>query len=397
MGHLLENLLHFGRLLRRLGVDAGPSSMLLAVEALRSVQIGRRRQVQSTLRAVLVRRAEDLPAFDAAFRAFWRAPGRGKTELDLRALGEDARFGEPHVELASLGGDDAGAAEVAERVERIELRTYSGVEALRQKDFGEMTAEELAEAALLLQRLAWRPAERRSRRWRAGEGGAVDLRRLVRESLRREEPAALPRRSRKRRRRPLVLLCDVSGSMERYSRMLLQLSYSLTSGLERVEAFLFATRLTRITRDLQRRRLDLARLSTRVPDWSGGTRIGEALHAFHVEWARRALTRGPVVLLVSDGWDRGDPAQLRREMARLQRSCHRLIWLNPLLGSPEYEPLTRGMQAALPYVDDFLPAHNLASLEDLADRLNDLEGGLNRWSSKPSTHSPRTLRKSTIH
>ncbi len=397
MGHLLENLLHFGRLLRRLGMDSGPSSMLLAAEALGRVEIGRRREVQSALRAVLVRRAEDLPAFDAAFRAFWRAPGRGKTLLDLRALGEDARFGEPHVELASLSGDDGGTGEAAERVERIELRTYSGVEALREMDFGEMTAEELAQAALLLQKLSWRPAERRSRRWRPGEGRSVDLRRLVRESLRREEPAALPRRSRKRRRRPLVLLCDVSGSMERYSRMLLRLAYSLTSGLERVEAFLFATRLTRITHDLQRRRLDLARLSTRVPDWSGGTRIGEALHAFHVEWARRALTRGPVVLLVSDGWDRGDPDGLRREMARLQRSCHRLIWLNPLLGSPAYEPLTRGMQAALPYVDDFLPVHNLASLEDLADRLNHLEGEPKIWNSRLSTHSPQTPRQSTIH
>lgn len=169
-----------------------------------------------------------------------------------------------------------------------------------------------------------------------------------------------------------MLLGDVS--MERYSRMLLHFIHSLAGAPARVDVFLFATRLTRITREIARRGPDetLLQVPRRVPDWGGGTRIGEALRTFNIRWARRVLTHGPVVLLISDGWDRGDPDVLGPEMARLQRSCHRLIWLNPLLGSAEYQPLTRGMQAALPFVDDFLPVHNLVSLEALAHHLNTL-------------------------
>jgi uncharacterized protein with von Willebrand factor type A (vWA) domain len=171
-----------------------------------------------------------------------------------------------------------------------------------------------------------------------------------------------------------VLLCDVSGSMERYTRVLLHFAHSLAHGFDRVEAFLFATQLTRVTHEIARHGVDVAvtKVQRRVPDWGGGTRIGDALRRFNVEWARRVLGRGPVVLLISDGWDRGEPELVRREMGRLQRSCHRLIWLNPLLGSPDYLPLTRGMQAALPFVDDFLPVHNLVSLEALAQHLNAL-------------------------
>jgi uncharacterized protein with von Willebrand factor type A (vWA) domain len=184
----------------------------------------------------------------------------------------------------------------------------------------------------------------------------------------------IPRRRRRVATRPIVLLGDVSGSMERYSRLLLHLVYGLAHSASRVEAFLFATRLTRVTRRLAPRRgsrapADLAR---DVQDWGGGTRIGEALHAFNTRWARRVMRNGPVVLIVSDGWDRGDPVLLNQELARVRRHCRRLIWLNPLLGSARYEPLTRGMQAALRHVDDFLPAHNLASLEQLAERLRAL-------------------------
>jgi uncharacterized protein with von Willebrand factor type A (vWA) domain len=174
----------------------------------------------------------------------------------------------------------------------------------------------------------------------------------------------------------LIIIADISGSMERYTRLLLHFIYSLTTGLDQpVESFVFSTRLTRITRQLRDRNVDraLREVSAAVPDWSGGTRIGEALKAFNFDWGRRVLGQGAVVLLISDGWDRGDADLLRTEMARLQRTCRRLIWLNPLLGSPQYEPLTRGMQAALPYLDDFLPVHNLASLEDLARRLSALD------------------------
>ena len=182
-----------------------------------------------------------------------------------------------------------------------------------------------------------------------------------------------PRRERRHKPRPLVILADISGSMERYTRLLLHFIYSLTSGLDqRVEAFLFGTRLSCISRHMQDRDVEraLSEVSRSVPDWSGGTRIGQSLKDFNFTWARRALGGGAVVLLISDGWDRGEPELLKREMARLSRSCYRLIWLNPLLGSPAYEPLSRGMQAALPFVDDFLPVHNLASLEALAFHLS---------------------------
>ena len=184
----------------------------------------------------------------------------------------------------------------------------------------------------------------------------------------------LPTRKRRVRPRPLVLLCDVSGSMESYSRMLLHFAHALTSRHHRVEAFLFSTRLTRVTRELNTRRADdaLAAMSKTVPDWSGGTRIGAALNEFHQQWGRRVLNGGPVVLLISDGWDRGDPEVLRAQIARLQRRCYRLVWLNPLIGTTGYSPLTRGLQAALPYVDDFLASRTLRNLADLAGHLNTL-------------------------
>jgi uncharacterized protein with von Willebrand factor type A (vWA) domain len=176
------------------------------------------------------------------------------------------------------------------------------------------------------------------------------------------------------RPRPLVLLCDVSGSMERYSRMLVHFAHALTWRHHRVEAFLFSTELTRITRQLRTRRPHdaLTAVSALVADWSGGTRIGNAVKQFHQRWGRRVLNGGPVVLLISDGWDRGDPTDLAGQIARLQRSCHRLVWLNPLIGTFNYAPLTRGLQAALPFVDDFLPARTLANLADLAAHLNTL-------------------------
>ena len=184
-------------------------------------------------------------------------------------------------------------------------------------------------------------------------------------------------RQRKTKPRPLALICDVSGSMERYTRMLLHFLHTVAVSGQQLEAFLFATRLTRITRHLSHRGVDhaVAEVARAVPDWAGGTRIGEAIKSFNYQWARRVLRGGAVVLVISDGWDRGEPELLSREMARLQRSCHRLIWLNPLLGSPDYQPLTRGMQAALPHVDDFLPAHNLHSLQELARHLNRLSEG----------------------
>jgi uncharacterized protein with von Willebrand factor type A (vWA) domain len=205
----------------------------------------------------------------------------------------------------------------------------------------------------------------------------LDLRRILRNNLKYGgEVLEWPRLEPKFKPRPLVVIADISGSMERYTRMLLHFIYTLARGLDqKVEAFVFSTRLTRITHQIADRDIEHAfqQVSRQVPDWSGGTRIGDALKVFNFHWGRRVLGQGAVVLLISDGWDRGEASLLRTEIARLQRSCYRLVWLNPLLGSDQYEPLTRGMLTALPYIDSFLPVHNLASLEDLADHLKKVD------------------------
>ena len=383
MSFLLRNVLHFTRLLHRLGLDVQAGRARDAAAALAHVDVGRRADFRHTLRSLLIHRAEDLAPFDEAFRVFWRRPHGDWTGQDLRALGETRRSGAPEYESeapesdAGDAGQDGGDGRARYRVERMAVLSYSDRESLYAKDFEHFTEEELAAAERMLARLQWDLGVRASRRWQAGRGPAPDLRRAVRANMRYGgELLDLPERRRRTRRRPLILLCDVSGSMERYSRMLLHFVHALTGGgrLGRVESFVFATRLTRITRQLVTRRAEVAvpRLPRTIADFGGGTRIGDALRAFNVEWARRVRGRGPLVLLISDGWDRGDPERLRTEIARLQRSCHRLIWLNPLLGSPDYVPLTRGMQAALPSIDDFLPVHNLASLEALASHLNTL-------------------------
>ena len=379
-GHLFGNLLRFGRLLRAVGLDAPAGGMLDAAEALGHVDVGRRADFHHALRTLLVRRAQDLPVFDEAFRLFWRPPRDERAGRDPRARAERRRFAPPEAD-APPAAPAAGAADAREdpllRLEQVAALTWSARQVSRTKDFAAFTDTEIADARALMAALDWAPATRVTRRWRPGAGPAVDVRRAVRRNLRfGGEIVVLPRRSRRTRPRPLVLLCDVSGSMERYSRMLLHFTHTLAREFDAVETFLFSTTLTRVTGRLARRGVDdvVPTLPRHVPDWSGGTRIGEALGRFNRDWSRRVMGRAPIVLLISDGWDRGEPDRLGREMARLQRGCHRLVWLNPLLGSPRYRPLTRGMQAALPWVDDFLPVHNLASLESLAAHLNRLAG-----------------------
>jgi uncharacterized protein with von Willebrand factor type A (vWA) domain len=220
--------------------------------------------------------------------------------------------------------------------------------------------------------MKWDLGSRRTWRRRRDEGREIDFHHVVRANMPLGgELLRVPRRGRTQKPRPLAIIADVSGSMERYSRMLLHFSHTVAEGERRVEAFVFATRFTRLTRELARHGVKTAEnIPAHVPDWGGGTRIGDAIRTFNVQWRRRVLPAGAIVLLISDGWDRGEPEVLAREMARLQRSCRRLIWLNPLLGAPGYQPMTRGMRAALPFVDDFLPAHNLDSLEALAAHLN---------------------------
>ena len=389
MGHLLENLTQFARLLRSLGLSVPAGSTIEAARAVQYVNIGKKDEFRFALRTVLVRRAEDIQVFDTAFRTFWSKPTGTSTKLDLRPLGSERRIGDPVVEMESLSGTSGTAPQDSEaRLERVQIATYSDREILREKDFKKLTAEETAQAVRLLRELRWRPAPRKTKRWILGPGTSPDLRKLLAKFARREaDPVAPPTRTRKSAPRRLVLLCDISGSMERYTRMLLWFACCLTGNLDRVESFVFGTRLTRITKKLrgQRGSDPLREIARLVPDWSGGTRIGETLRAFNMKWSRRVLGNGAVVLVVSDGWDRGDPEIMRREVSRLQRSCHRLVWLSPLLGSPEYRPLTRGLQAALPYVDDFLPVHNLASLDRLAAHLNKLPAESRSHSRGPET------------
>ena len=395
-GHILPNLLRFAEVLRRLGLDAGPASVLDMVRATEHVHIGRRGEFYQAARSIFVHRRQDLPIFDEAFQVFWRKPNTARSGMDLRSMGEQRRFRRPQV---SAGHDEPMSDALAldgdpddDAVSLIDMtHTYSAREVLRQKDFANFTGQEITDARHMMSALRWDLGERRTRRMVPGDGGSIDVRRTLRRSLQYGgEMLELAERGPKKRPRSLTLICDVSGSMERYTRMLLHFIHTVAVGLP-LEAFLFATRLTRITRQLRYRSVDQAitEVSRAVPDWAGGTRIGEAVKAFNYQWLRRTLRGQAIVMIISDGWDRGDPELLARETSRLQRSCHRLIWLNPLLGSPDYQPLTQGMQAALPYVDDFLPVHNMNSLQALADHLSNIgpERGVTRLY-RPSQPEP---------
>lgn len=375
-GHLFHNLILFGRALRGAGIAVDPARMLTLVRALEHVDVGRRQDFSMTARCCLVNRPQDLPIFDEVFRVFWRQIKDRTTTMDLRSLGEQRRYRPPEIVPPSEGADDDASAKEDDPGDRVVVTpTYSPREVLRAKDFAAYDADEVFQARRMMAELAWDVGWRRTRRWVAGNGTLLDLRRTLREGLRfGGELVELERRARREKPRPLVLICDVSGSMEQYTRMLLHFMHAVFSRRRRVEAFLFATRLTRVTRQLAHRGVDRAvsEVAQAVPDWAGGTRIGDAFKTFNYRWSRRVLGSAAVVLVISDGWDRGDPEILSAEVARLQRSCHQLIWLNPLLGNVDYQPLTQGMQAALPHVDDFLPVHNLASLEQLAQHLNRL-------------------------
>ncbi len=255
--------------------------------------------------------------------------------------------------------------------------TYSPVEVLRHKDFADFTGEEIERAKHLIQGLVWRLDQRLSRRKvrAAKRAGYLDLRRSIRGNMKYSgEVLKLAWRRRKSKPRPLVVICDISGSMDSYSRLFLHFIYTLAQETRRVEAFVFGTRLTYITPALRHSDVDTAvnKMSDLVLDWSGGTRIGESLKSFNYQWSRRVLGRGAVAVIISDGWDRGDIDLLECEIGRLRRSVSRLVWLNPLLGASDYQPLVRGIQAALPYVDDFLPLNNLVSLEQFARQLGSL-------------------------
>ena len=355
--------------MRAAGARVGVDELLSAHRALGAVDASDRDAAYFALRATMCSRRSDLAAFDAAFAELFTAPAPPPSEPPP-ALDEVASLVLPRV--AVPGGESSRAVE---RELEVVPAAWSDVELLHEKDFAEYTEGERLAARAIMRRLAAAGPQRASRRTRpARRRGAPphaarpDLRRTIRASLRTGgDPFERHWREPAQRPRPLVLVCDVSGSMEPYARMLLQYLQACVAARRRVEAFVFGTRLTRVTGELAGRDPDRAldRAAGAAADWSGGTRIGDALATLNREHGRR-LGRGAIVVLLSDGWDRGDPRQLGREMARLGRCAYRLIWLNPLKASPDYEPLTRGMQAALPHVDHFLAGNSLASLEELA-------------------------------
>jgi uncharacterized protein with von Willebrand factor type A (vWA) domain len=401
---LLARIVDFCHMLWEMGLDVGPGRVVEVANSLDLVNIANREDFYYFLKTNLVSRREQEAAFDVAFAWFWRAPGQpsGAPPAELeqarakrrssvalppnRQRPEDMKnahsvpqVGAPTRHPASRLRDarrkhkrDEDNEEAAEHVGQ-----WSAEEALRRKDFEDFSWEEMRQARELMARMRWRLGMRQTRRLKPSrKGRSLDLRRTFRRSLRSAgEPLTLSRRVRRHKPRPLVIICDISGSMSLYSRLLLHFIHTVTIGREQVETFVFGTRLTRITRQLARRDVDAAitDVTKIVQDWSGGTRIGDSLRTFNFRWARRTLGRGAVVLIISDGWDRGEISVLSQEMARLQRNCHRLIWLNPLLGQEDYRPVTAGMRAAMPYIDDFLPANNLNSLIALGELLEQVD------------------------
>jgi uncharacterized protein len=398
---IAANLLTFGRRLREAGLPVGSGQMLGLVEAIGAIDVRNERDVYYAARASLVTRPEQRPTFDREFAQFWRelagaqrkpleafsandAPNEvplpeasRKRKQEAKASNATAEEERTVLAISEADENDASAGEEEIEAPPEDVLLFSARETLRKKDFSQCTADEIAEARRIIEGMDWRLGTRRTRRRvKATHGDFIDRRATLRHSLKHGgTPLELRRQKRKIRTRPLVLICDISGSMDRYARLLLRFVHALGQGLEATEVFVFGTRLTRITRALRKRDVDAAitQVVESVEDWSGGTRIGQAIKTFNYEWSRRVLRSGATVVVISDGWDRGDPKLLAQEMARLQRSCRRLIWLNPLLGAPGYQPLTQGMRAALPYIDEFLPVHNLQSLEALAALLSRVE------------------------
>jgi uncharacterized protein with von Willebrand factor type A (vWA) domain len=408
---LLGRAVGFGRALRRAGLAVDLAAAIDFARALDIVDIGDREQVKAAGAAVFVRRKDDREPYDATFERYWRLrlqlDGDGVLDdewselvpADGQAMGEDVPLqGDERMER---GEDDAGVPMPAEHDESGEAGeadmltiapdAYSKLEALRHREFDRMTSAELRDAERLVDLLVPKLERRRTRRYELHPHG------------RRLAPRAMFRRNLStggeivewvwrrpvQRPRPLVVICDISGSMERHSRLLLRFVQALAaSSAVKTESFVFGTRLTRVTRLLRDRDRDraLARVADSVTDWAGGTRIGESFHEFNVRWARRTLRTSGVVIVVSDGWDRGDPALVAVEAARLRRNCHRLVWLNPLAGTAGYQPLAAGMRAAFPYIDDFLAAGTIASLERLGEVLAGARAADIRRGSEAAAH-----------
>ena len=371
-GNLAANVVTFTRLLRHRGLPAGPREASDALRALSAVDLLDRREVYVALRTVLVDSRQHFDRFDEAFHEFW-GMAEEETRLDSPPLDGMTPEGNAEAERVLHEWREAESQKNPEGDETQETPGYSPVEVLTRKDFAALSGEELHAITTLVTQIARRVATRMSRRMRAvRRAHLLDMRRTVRHSLRRGgEIMELLRRRRRIQKTQVVLLCDVSGSMDLYSRFLVQFVFALQHAVARVETFVFSTSLTRVTVALSdtelRRALD--RVARTVPNWSGGTKIGHSLRQFLEQYGRQLLGDRTVVIVISDGWDTGEVEALEAAMRELNRRSARVIWLNPLLGGTGYEPLCQGMRAALPHVDVFAPAHNLDSLRRLERHL----------------------------
>jgi hypothetical protein len=366
---LVRHVVTFGRVLHEAGIEVGPGRVQDALRGLDAVELTSQDDVYWTLRQTLVSRHDELDVFDRAFRAwFLRSPVLAPPRVvSARRIARQA------LDRSAKGADGDEAAGDGRSI----VLGASAQEILREKDFADMTPDEFRRAKQLIAAIAQsRPQRASRRRYADPRGNVLDIRRLVRRSLRTGgDPLERPFRARKSVPRKLVLLCDVSGSMALYTRALLLFLHAAVGSGHGVEAFAFGTRLSRLTPDLSKRDPEAAldRATSAAVDWGSGTRIGASLKELNDVYGRRALTRGAVVVVLSDGWEREDCAVLGREMARLQRAAYAVVWVNPVKGSPGYQPLAGGMQAALPFVDRFLPGHNLRSLEELSAVLAGIE------------------------
>jgi uncharacterized protein with von Willebrand factor type A (vWA) domain len=387
---LLANIMHFARILRATGLPIGPGRVIEAVRAVEAVGLTNKIDFYWTLHAVFVNRHDQREMFDQAFRLFWRDPQLAERMMALLlpqarqdAGARRAEMSRRLAEALQAGAPPRPAEQTEERIDAV--MTVSDREILQTKDFEQMSTDEIAEAKRMLARLRLPIGEYPTRRFAPHVAGTqADLRATLRATARSGgDVIALRFRQRRLRPPPLVVLCDISGSMERYSRMFLHFLHAIANDRDRVQTFLFGTRLTNITRQLRDKDVDraLAKVAAAVQDWSGGTRIGTCLADFNRHWARRVLAQNAVVLFISDGLDRDAGAGLGREMERISKSCRRLIWLNPLLRYAGFEPRSLGMKAILPYVDDFRPAHNIENLEALARALDDAPRGHRMWSA----------------
>ncbi len=381
-GRLVDNIMYFARTLRAAGLPIGPGKVIAAVEALQAAGISSRDDFYWTLHAVFVQRRDQREIFDQAFHIFWKNPQFLQRmmslllpRLTIEQPTQDREIS-PRLSEALQGDQPAPQADQDDGKEEIQVDaalTFSQREILQRMDFDKMTSAELQLAKKAIAELRLPIMDVATRRFRRDDHGAqVDMRASLRAALRHHGTIPLRFKSPKRRHPPLVVLCDISGSMSRYSRLALHFLHAITNDRDRVHTFLFGTRLSNITRLLRHRDIDVAidRVTKHVVDWSGGTRIGPCLADFNLHWARRILGQGAVVLLISDGLDRDAALGLEQEIARLHRSCRRLIWLNPLLRYDAYKPLSQGPRVLIKHVDDFRPIHNLASMRDLTTVLS---------------------------